>query len=67
METIIKNTFMGLNYEIGNQNNVGSWYSVYDLGKVTNKKIEVASGSSCDKRYNPEYVENVIKEVLESL
>lgn len=56
---------MGLNYEIGDQNNGGSWYSVWDLGRITNKRIELASGSSCDKRYNVEYVENVIKETLE--
>lgn len=67
METIIKNTFMGLNYEIGTQNNGGSWYSVYDLGKITNKKVEIASGSSCDKRYTKDYVENVIKDILKNL
>lgn len=64
-ETKITGTFMGLNYEIGDQNNGGSWYSVWDLGRITNKRIELASGSSCDKRYNVEYVENVIKETLE--
>lgn len=65
METIIKGTFMGLNYEIGQQKNGGSYYSVWDTGKVTNKKVELAFGSSCDKRYTQEYVEKVIKEILE--
>lgn len=65
IETKITGQYMGLNYEIGDQNNGGSYYSVWDTGKVTNKKVELAFGSSCDKRYTVEYVENVIKETLE--
>ena len=56
--------FMGLNYEIGNTG-TSYYYSVWDVGTVTNKRIELACGYSCRNDFSQEYVENVIKETLE--
>lgn len=64
METTIKGTAMGLNYEIGTQSNGGTWYTVYDTGRVTNTKIDIMSGSSCDKRYTEEYVVEQIRQIM---
>ena len=63
MEIIIKDTFMGLNYEITNTKDT-SRYSVYDLGKVTNEKINLAFGSSCEQKFTVHYMEEVIKGIL---
>ena len=57
-------TYMGLNYEIGSTG-TSYYYSVWDMGRVTNKRIELACASSCRNEFTVEYVENVIKETLE--
>jgi len=63
--TTITGQYKGLYYEIGDQSNGGSYYSVWDVGLITSKKIELAWGSSCDKRYTVEYIKSVIDTTLE--
>jgi len=66
-ETKITGQYRGLYYEIGDQSNGGSYYSVWDIGVITSKKIELAFGSSCDKRYTKEYILKIIDEVLDAV
>ena len=60
----ITGTYMGLNYEIGNTG-TSYYYSIWDTGRVTNTRIELACGSSCRNDYTVDYMENIIKETVE--
>lgn len=61
----ITGQYKNLSYEIGEQKNGGTYYSIWDVGKITGKKLEIAFGSSCGKPYTLEYIKSVIDTTLE--